>query len=194
MSITDETGICNLALDLLAEAPIASLADDRRIARWCARNYDTARDSLLRKAPWRFAIKLAELPAATAPVFGWANAYDLPADCLRALPLTVNGAPEGAIIASEVIGRRLETDAAAPLRLRYIFRNTDVADYPADFVEALSAALAMKMAHWLTGKSGYFQIAQTVWREALNNAVLTDAIEGTIAEPDASAWIAERLA
>ena len=130
---------------------------------------------------------------ATAPVFGWTKAYDLPADCLRALPLTVNGAPEGAIIASEVIGRRLETDAVAPLRLRYIYRNTDVAAYPADFAEALSAALAMKMAHWLTGKSGYFQIAQTVWREALNNAVLTDAIEGTIAEPDASAWIAERL-
>ena len=193
MSVTDDTGICNLALDLLAEAPIANLADDRRIARWCARNYDIARDSLLRKAPWRFAVKLVELPAATAPAFGWANAFDLPADCLRALPLTVNGNPEGAIIPSEVIGRRLETNAAAPLRLRSIYRNGDVTEYPADFIEALSAALAMKMAHWLTGKSGYFQIAQSVWREALNNAVLTDAIEGTIAEPDASAWIAERL-
>lgn len=193
MSVTDETGICNLALDLLAEAPIASLADDRRIARWCARNYATARDSLLRKAPWRFAVKLAELPAASASAFGFANAYDLPADCLRPLPLTVNGAAEGAIVPSEVIAGQLHTDAAVPLKLRYVFRNADVTAYPADFTEALSAALAMKMAHWLTGKSGYFRIAQAVWREALESAVLTDAIEGTIAEPDASAWIAERL-
>lgn len=192
MSVTDDTGICNLALDLLAEAPIASLADDRRIARWCNRNYGTTRDSLLRKAPWRFAVTLAEITSATAPVFGWANAYTLPADCIRALPLTVNGNPEGAIIPSEVIGLRLETDASSPVRLRYIFRNVDVATYPADFTEALSAALAMKMAHWLTGKSSYFQIAQSVWREALDNAVLTDAIEGTIPEPDTSNWIAER--
>lgn len=193
MSVTDATGICNLALDLLAEAPIANLTDDRRIARWCNRNFDTARDSLLRKAPWRFAIKLAEISSDTAPIFGWSQAYILPADCLRPLPLTVGGHPDGAIVPSEVIGQRLETNAAAPIRLRYICRVSDVTAYPADFVEALSAALAMKMAHWLTGKSGYFQIAQSVWREALNNAVLTDAIEGTIPEPDDSRWIAERL-
>lgn len=192
MSVTDETGICNLALDLLAEAPIASLADDRRIARWCARNYATARDSLLRKAPWRFAIKLAELAEGTPPAFGFARGYDLPADCLRPLPLTVSGEPEGAIVPSEVVGAEIHTDAAPPLRLRYIFRNENVATYPADFTEALSAVLAMKMAHWLTGKSGYFRIAQDVWREALQNAVLADAIEGTIPEPDATAWIAER--
>ena len=192
MSITDATGICNLALDLLAEAPIASLTDDRRIARWCDRNYDTARDSLLRKAPWRFAVKLAELTAATPPIFGWNNAYTLPADCLRPLPLTVNSEPDGAIIRSEVIGQRLETDAAAPVRLRYVCRATDVTTYPADFIEALSAALAMKMAHWLTGKTGYQQIARDAYQSALANAVLTDAIEGTIAEPDASAWLAER--
>lgn len=192
MSVTDATDICNLALDLLAEAPIADLSEDRRIARWCDRNYDTARDSLLRKAPWRFAVRLAELSAATPPIFGWTYAYALPADCLRPLPLTVNGAPNGAIIQSEVIGQRLETDAPAPVRLRYIGRITDVTTYPADFAEALAAALAMKMAHWLTGKTGYQDIALQSYREALNNAVLTDAIDGTIAEPDASHWLAER--
>ncbi len=192
MSISDATDICNLALDLLAEAPIADLSDDRRIARWCDRNYDTARDSLLRKAPWRFAVKLVELTAATPPVFGWNQAYDLPADCLRPLPLTVRGVPHGSIIPSEVIGQRLETDAPAPIRLRYISRITDVAAYPADFVEALAAALAMKMAHWLTGKSGYQQLVVQAHRAALSNAVLTDAIDGTIAEPDASYWLSER--
>ena len=192
MSISDATDICNLALDLLAEAPIADLSDDRRIARWCDRNYDTARASLLRRAPWRFAVKLVELTAAMPPVFGWGRAYDLPADCLRPLPLTASGAPQGAIIPSEVIGQRLETDAPAPVRLRYIGRITDVTAYPADFVEALAAALAMKMAHWLTGKSSYQQIAFQAYRDALNNAVLTDAIDGTIAEPDASHWLSER--
>ena len=194
MSVTDATDICNLALDILAEAPITDLSDNRRIARWCARNFDTTRDSLLRKAPWRFAITLAELSTDTPPLFGWNHAYALPADCLRPLPLTVGGAPSGAIVPSEVIGQRLETDAAAPVRLRYVARVADVTSFPADFVEALSAALAMKMAHWMTGKSSYQQIAAQSYREALNNAVLTDAIDGTIAEPDAGHWLAERLA
>ncbi len=52
------TDICNLALDILKEAPIAAFdTDTTAVARWMRRNYAETRDAELREHPWRFAIK-----------------------------------------------------------------------------------------------------------------------------------------
>lgn len=62
MSSLTETNVCNMALDYLDEAPIASLdSDTSPRALWLQRNYDTTRDALLRAHPWKFAIKRRRL-------------------------------------------------------------------------------------------------------------------------------------
>ena len=67
-----ETDICNMALDILKEAPISSLTDVRPIASWLNRNFATQRDAALSLANWNFALTRTTLAAdATAPAFGW---------------------------------------------------------------------------------------------------------------------------
>lgn len=191
--MTTATDICNLALDILKEAPISSIDDQRPVAMWCKRNFAVSRDSLLVRADWNFALKRASLPAdLTPPAFGWDLAYTLPSDCLRLIPLTRCGNYEGYPIPHEVESGKILTNATAPLKIRYVARVEAYASYPAVFIEALAGYMAMKCAHWVTGKQGYQQIAQGLFAEAMRNAWLVDAIEGTSPRAADDEWVAQR--
>lgn len=187
------TDISNLALDLLKEAPITSIDEPRAIAMWCKRNFDVTRDALIEEADWNFALKRVKLPEDTAkPAFGWQHQFTLPADCLRVLPLTNSGLPEGQPVMFEVEGGKILTDACGPLPVRYVYRAEEYDRYPATFVTALSAKLATKMAHWLTGKSNYVQIASGLYQDAMNKAWLSDAIQGTVPRAADNQWVDAR--
>lgn len=191
--MTTDTDICNLALDILKESPISSIDDARPVAMWCKRNFSVSRDSLLVRADWNFALKRASLPAdVTPPAFGWGVSYTLPADCLRLIPLTQCGNYEGRPIPHEVEDGKILTNANAPLKIRYVARVEAYASYPAVFIEALAGYMAMKCAHWVTGKQGYQQIAQGLFAEAMRNAWLVDAIEGTSPRAADNEWVAQR--
>ena len=175
---TTNTDICNLALDMLAEAPIGDITDDRRIARWFNRNYDNAREVALRSNPWKFAIERVELTVEpTTPVFGWEHEYVLPADCLRALPLQWGGEYNAAALKYQFEGNKILINVSDTLQVRYIKDITDVTLMTSDFQLFLAASLAQRMAHWLTGKSNYAAIAKEAAQDALMNAYNTDAIE-----------------
>lgn len=187
------TDICNLGLDVLKEATITSLDETRPIAMWCKRNFPTTRDALLERADWNFAIERFQLSAdGAAPAFGWSYQYTLPPECLRVIPLTHDGTYEGRPILHEIEGRKILTDAAAPLNVRLVVRSENYDAYPATFVEALSARLAMKMAHWITGKSNYVQVAQGLYKEAMDAAWLSDAIQGTVPRAADNEWVDAR--
>lgn len=191
--MTSATDICNLALDLLKEAPITSLSQDRPIARWMNRNFAVTRDSVLSKADWNCAIKRTTLPAdGTAPEFGWTYRYQRPSDCLRIIPLTYDGYPEGTPIKHKIEGNYILTDQSGPLKVRYVSRFEEYDSYPAPLIEAISAALAGKAAHWLTGKSNYVQIARQSYKDAMDDAWLVDAIEGLPDEAADNEWVAAR--
>lgn len=189
----DATDICNQALDILKEAPISSLTDSRPIAKWLNRNFETTRDAALSMANWNFALKRSEIPAESdAPAFGWDYAYTLPVDCIRLIPLTQNGKLEGSPVAHVVEQGRVLTDKAGPLKIRYVARVENYNAYHPLFVEALAARLAFKMAHWLTGKVSYQQVAQGIYENAMNDAWLADAIEGDTPRPADDDWIEAR--
>ena len=82
---TSSTDIVNLALDILKTENISDVempADDD-IAAVMNRWYDDIRQNALEGFPWVFATKRAELPLnATAPAFGYDDAYVLPNDYL----------------------------------------------------------------------------------------------------------------
>lgn len=191
--MTSATDIANRALDILKEAPISSIEDARPIAMWLKRNFDVTRDALLEESEWNFALKRASLPASsTAPAFGWQKQYQLPGDCIRVIPLTADGSFEGTPVPFEVEDGKILTDAEAPLKVRYVYRNENYAAYPATFQQALSAKLAMKMAHWLTGKSSFVQIAEGMYRDAMSKAWLSDAAQGSVPRPADEQWISAR--
>lgn len=181
--MTTATDIANRALDILKEAPITSLTDDRPIARWLNRNFSVTRDALLERWEWNFAIERKEIAAdAEAPAFGWDYAYTIPTGWLRVIPLTECGTREGRRVPHEIEGGKILTNLSGPLKVRGVKRNENYGLWPSSLQQALSASLAVKMAHWLTGKTSYVQIAEGFFREAMNLAWASDAVQASDGE------------
>ncbi|MDJ0513018.1 MAG: hypothetical protein QNJ62_06210 [Methyloceanibacter sp.] len=181
--------IANMAVDYLEESPITALTDDSDTARWLNRNFEPARDGLLRGYGWNFALKRAAVASNGTPEFGWKYQYPLPNDCLRILPLKINGELNGRDIPHEIEDNHILTNEGAPLKIRYIKRVEDTGQFDSLFAEALAARLAMKMAHWMTGKTSYFDRAVEAYRTALEEARLIDALEGTPEDTVDDAWV-----
>ena len=189
----DITQICNLALDYLDEAPLAAIDDNSAVARWFRRNFWPMAWSLMRKHPWNFAMARALLPAsATPPAFGWSHAYDLPADCLRAMPLTADGRDDGRPVRHKVEGARILTDAPPPRPLLYIRRIDNTGLFDQQFTDVLAAALAQKAAHFITGKASYAQQLGQTLQGLLAEAQAVDALEGSPDDPIDDFWIEAR--
>lgn len=182
-STASKIDIYNMALDLLQEVSLTSTADEGDVAGWLNRNYPTSRDAELRSHPWNFALTRASVAEdSTAPTFEWLHQYTLPADLLALRTLTEGGKINGKPVPYEVEGEKILTDCTSPLKIRYIRRVTNEGEYDPLFVEALVAKLAWKMAHWMTGKSSFVQIAQEAYTDAVLLARGADAIETT--QPD----------
>lgn len=185
-----EIAIYNMALDFLDEEVAASPDDDSAVVRWLKRNFASTRDAALVRHPWNFALARGLLPArTTGPAFGWRYAYDEPSDCLRVLPLTADGTLNGAPVPFESEGGLILTDAAAPLKVRYIRRVDNPGLFDPVFGEFLAARLAWKMAQWVTGKSSYADRMKEAQGELLREARLADALTGTPPLPVDDDWI-----
>lgn len=188
-----QTSIMNMALDLLEEEPMLSPDDDRPAVRWMNRNYLPVLDSLIEGHPWNFALKRASIPAlAEAPAFGWRYAFQLPSDCIRVMPLTYAGHRNGPSIPYEMEGRQILTDAAAPLRIRYLRRVTDMATMSPSFVQAFAASLAFRSANWITGKQSYAQALKDEAARLMATAQSIDSLSGTPEEPEDDSWVSGR--
>ena len=145
--MASEVQICNRALQKLGSDSITSLADATEPARECNRAYFDVRDAELRDHNWNFAITRVQLAAlATGPVWGFDKQFQLPADCLRVIE--VNGLNDPG--AWTVEGRMLLANAAAPLDVRYVKRETDAGLFDPLFAEALASRLAAELAEPLT--------------------------------------------
>jgi len=171
--------IANMALAVLDEAPIDSLDQDVKAARLLNLHFDLTREAELTKCGWVFAILRASVAGAdTGSGDCTLNfAYELPADCLRPLPLTHNGEPDGMPISWRQEAGVIYSDQPGPLTIRYVANLTDPNDWDALFTEVLVAALAIKVAHPLTHKSGMIDIARSAYDRALDAAFSAQAIQ-----------------
>jgi hypothetical protein len=171
--------IANMALAVLDEAPIDSLDQDVKAARLLNLHFDLTREAELTKYAWVFAILRATVVGADTGGndCGLNFAYELPADCLRPLPLTHNGEPDGVPISWRQEAGLIYSDQPGPLAIRYVANLTDPNDWDALFTEVLVAALAIKVAHPLTHKSGMIDIARSAYDRALDAALNANAIQ-----------------
>lgn len=169
-----EVSIANQALLLLGANQITSLDDPVTPAQVAKAFYESARDELLQDHQWNFAVRRAALvlipdpapPADPIPLYGFANAFQLPPGgneneppyCIRVIdtsadttwPLPVflvfGEGPWSTPARWQIEGRTLVTDAEA-ISIRYIGRITDPVLFPPAFDKALVYALAAKMAY-----------------------------------------------
>lgn len=147
--------ICSNALISLGQKPINSLpgnpdqaSSDRQLA--AVNLYPTVRDSVLRSHPWNCATKRIVLsPDSAAPAFGYAYQFQLPGDWLR----TISVGEEGCEDDFKIEGRKLLCDNSV-VRLRYIWFNDNPATWDALLIDAMTAAMAARLAVPVTGDQG----------------------------------------
>ncbi|MBX9697871.1 MAG: hypothetical protein K2X74_00485 [Acetobacteraceae bacterium] len=172
--MASEVGICNRALDMLGQPPILALDNSSKTAAACLRNYGPSRDYVLRSYPWNSATARVSLVALTeAPAFGYARAFQLPADCLRVMD-TEDDLKD---VSWRREGNLLLTDAASPLRIRYIRRLTDPSLMDDMLAEVIAAHVASSIAYQIVGSNEAVARAATLYREKHADARMLDARE-----------------
>lgn len=139
--------------------------------------YNHTLEELLAELPWAFAKKQISITAnVTAPSQGYAKRYALPSDFIQLLRVNQIDTTEN-FGQWEIVGGFLHTDLGSPVILDYTANITDVALFPAPFVEALIARIAAKIALPLTGKADIASAMATIATESLNRPTIQVLVE-----------------
>jgi len=190
--MASDVQICNRALQKLGASRITSLTEDSPNARNCNVAYEDLRDRELRGHVWNFAVKRTTLAKdASSPAYTYSNSYTLPSDFLRLL------APDPELNYNTldwvIEGKAIVTDASAPLKIRYIYRVTYPNQMDPLFREALASRIAYELCEPITQSNTKRQLAWEDYRNAIQEARRTNAIEKPVsAEPPRDSWITER--
>lgn len=180
--------IINRGLQLLGAKRITSTTEDSRNARAMNAAYEPVKLALLRKHSWACATKRVQLAASsTAPLFGKENAFPLPADWVRSLPLDPDQQTNDDDRVIE--GRNILTNESAPLDLRYIYDVTDPNEMDASFREALAVELAEATCEEITQSNTKMATIVVAKKEAIAEAKRANAIEKPAEQPPEDPWV-----
>ena len=187
--MTSKVKIFNLALTAMGSARVNDPEDEGDKATTLREAYDDVLDAVLEAHPWNFAKRRASVAAdAETPAFGYAKQYTYPANpfCLRVWRL------EDRTIEWESEGRKILTDAGAPLQFRFIARITDTSLFSGNFVMALAARLAAETAFRITNELGKEDRAWELYSRKIAEARGVDGQEGKPPPNDESDFIDAR--
>ncbi len=176
--MSSDVDICNQALVLIGDSPIAAFTDANDRAVVAKRFYESTRDATLRAHPWNFAITRKTLALeAAVPEFGWDHQFALPTDplCLRILEVNED-APGNIPFAIE--GRKLLTDESS-IKIKFIAQIKDPNLFDSLFVDAFSARLAAKFAIALTKQDDLVKTAWGLYQGMIQEAKTINGMEGT---------------
>ncbi|OAN50694.1 hypothetical protein [Magnetospirillum moscoviense] len=138
--------LCSRALLKIGSGTIASFDEGTAESEVAGNLYPSVRDGLLSSHNWTFAtgqVSLARLVA--SPVADFDNAFQLPADFLRALSA---GVDRGRGLTYRILADRLHTNADDVV-MTYVYRPDEI-NFPPFFDQALIARLAAEFCIPLT--------------------------------------------
>jgi hypothetical protein len=165
-----QLSICNDALLRIGAEQIVSLNDGTDRAKLCTAFWTVTVEETLRAAPWNFATERVTLAQAGAPTHGFTYYFSIPADAVRILD--IEGEPP-----YRVEGARILCDTT-PINVRYVKKVTDPTAWEAGFVEALTLALAAKLAFPVTGTKETVEVFTSLYQAKLKAARAEDEAEG----------------
>lgn len=166
--------ICNMALTLLGQDRIVSLAEDNENVRKLNAVYDPLLKEVLRAHPWNCATKRISLAMlAEVPVYEYAYTFQLPADYLKKVKVS-NGTT---YIEDFKIERNKLLANESTVYLKYIFNNTDPSSYDSAFASAFAARLAAELAFPITKNPNVSQIMMAAYTGKISQAKALDAQE-----------------
>ncbi|MBP6748427.1 MAG: hypothetical protein KA144_02205 [Xanthomonadaceae bacterium] len=169
--------------------------------------YLSVLDAELRKNTWRFATFRSSLPVSgLTPALGYTSAYEFPTSIVVLRLIQVGEHYPGAEIVDYVTGDDapyayengvISTNDAGPIRVKYVSRISNIALIdPFDdslFVEAYACKLAMELAEVITASDAKRERASREYRDAIMEAVRTNAIEAPPNKVADDTWILSRL-
>lgn len=168
--MASQTAICNQALiqvghDTLAAVDSSTVPGRKLLAAW-----SIVLDALLSVHAWGFATKRVALQqSATAPVWGYDYAYQLPSDCLRLLEVYPD--TEYQVEAGQVLSDEDE------LSIKYLYRVTQTGLFSPLFTVALGDALAVQVCYGLEGSAQKRESLERIAARSLAQAIAKDARE-----------------
>lgn len=189
--MASKTDICNLALVGMAETPILSIDDNVKSAQTLRAVWDVLRDHALRDHPWNFATAretLARLDE--TPPFGYAYAYQLPAENLRVLGMVSDGNNVDPTQEYKLEGGQLLTNAETA-QVKYIKRMTDVSLWDAAFIFHFALKLALLTCKQITGLKPN-QVELEIAISSLAGAKSVDGQEDTPEVQENNPWVEAR--
>ncbi len=202
--MASEVDIANLALTLLGQEPIDDLSDEdeNAAARAINTNFDIIRDAELAMRPWRFAIKRVSLASLTPVPLGndFTLQYQLPVDFLSpvrfgdfwpGLDMTDYRTTPTADYSIE--DDRLLCRFSAPLLVVYSAKITNTELFHPCFNTSLAAMIAFVCCEKITGSNSKQETCRASYREAINRALLTNAIMNPPSARADNSWIMSRV-
>jgi hypothetical protein len=134
------------------------------------------------------------------PEFGFNYAYLLPADHLRLIQageyfpgLDLTDYANLPNTDYEIEGRFILTNLPEPLKIRYIARVEDTAQYDPLFVEALACKLAYELCETITNSDSLKERLERDYRIQIVRAISRNAIESPPARVADDTWVMSRL-
>ncbi len=192
--MTSQVAIANAAVLKLGANRITNLSDRSPEAQAIEATWDRLRDTELRKHPWKFAVRRVGLGADTAvPAFGPERQFALPSDYLALVEVDGTWAWQtDAGPVWQIEGRKILTDLAAPLNVRYLRRVETTVDWDACFVEAFACRLALELCERITQSGSKKQGLRFDYENAVSDARRVDAIERSPYPVPEASWISAR--
>jgi hypothetical protein len=164
--------ISNRALQRLGAERIAAMDQDHPNARSCNTAYEPVRRALLRLYAWSFAKSRASVAVdSTKTLFDNLNRYLVPNDFIRLLR------PMDRRVDWEIEGRYIITKDAAPLQFRYLFDESNPANFDPLFVEALACKIAYEICEEVTGSTAKKQGLAADMTTIINQARQANSFE-----------------
>ena len=178
--------IANQARLRVGDEPIISLGDANERGRAVNASWPFVRREVLRAHPWNIAVVRTKLAAlADAPSWGFATAYEIPADSLQVLEVDT-------VQDWRVEGREIRTDATGELSIRYTKDETDSEVYDGILTECMVIRLAAEIAERLTNSRSKRELLLAEYEDKIQEARMADGEEGSPSEFEEDAWVTVR--
>lgn len=176
------TDIANLALNHVGEPPIMDLDDDNHpTARIVKLIFNPTIREVGRDHVWN-CLKKRDIAAklVLAPIFGYANQFQLPTDFLRLVELNGSDVNERKIdyeIEAGPAGGRVLLSDAEEAKIQYIHFTEDTTIFDSLFTEALAILMASKIATQIRQDAKGVELLQRYKQSALPGARKVDSNE-----------------
>ena len=182
--------VCSRASILMGGSPITSFTDGSVESDVCDAMYEDVARASLTNSRWRFATDQAVLNRLSAkPTGRWDTAYQLPANTLSVIALTVNDYPIG----FDTYGDNVyaNTTATDQVIADFTFR-ADEAYWPSYFTVAVEYAMAAVLAISVARDASLAQMMEQKAAMSMAQARNRDSQSQTTKRLDTSRFIAQR--